>query len=81
LEDNVTEIYHVSARETLDTRGNPTVEVDAMLACGVKGRAAVPSSASTGAMEALELRGGDKKRYLGKGVIKAVKNINNIIYP
>lgn len=71
----------VLAREILDSRGNPTVEVDVFLEDGSWGRAAVPSGASTGAHEALELRDGDKSRYLGKGVQKAVKNVNEIIAP
>jgi enolase len=71
----------VVAREILDSRGNPTVEVDVTLESGVVGRAAVPSGASTGENEAVELRDGDKKRYLGKGVRKAVKNVNEIIGP
>ena len=74
-------IEKIVAREVLDSRGNPTVEVDVMLECGVIGRAAVPSGASTGENEALELRDGDKKRYSGKGVLKAVANVNNIIGP
>ncbi|MDH3343352.1 MAG: phosphopyruvate hydratase, partial [Gammaproteobacteria bacterium] len=65
----MTEIANVKAREILDSRGNPTVEADVTLSNGVMGRAAVPSGASTGAREALELRDGDKDRYLGKGVI------------
>ena len=65
----------------LDSRGNPTVEVDILLESGVMGRASVPSGASTGENEALELRDGDKKRYGGKGVLKAVENINTIIAP
>jgi enolase len=69
-------IVHVKAREILDSRGNPTVEVDVRLEGGAFGRAAVPSGASTGAYEALELRDGDKKRYGGKGVLKAVENVN-----
>jgi enolase len=69
-------IASVRAREILDSRGNPTVEVDVTLADGTRGRAAVPSGASTGAHEAVELRDGDKKRYLGKGVTKAVENAN-----
>jgi enolase len=69
------------AREILDSRGNPTVEVDVILAGGAVGRAAVPSGASTGEHEALELRDGDKKRYLGKGVTKAVKNVTEKILP
>jgi len=73
------QIAHVHAREILDSRGNPTVEVEVTLESGFVGRAAVPSGASTGENEALELRDGDKKRYLGKGVLKAVDNVNNII--
>src|SRR4051794_30790900 len=69
-------IASVLGREILDSRGNPTVEVDVVLADGTLGRAAVPSGASTGAHEAVELRDGDKKRYLGKGVSKAVANVN-----
>ena len=69
------------AREILDSRGNPTVEVDVVLHCGATGRAAVPSGASTGTREALELRDGDKSRYLGKGVLKAIANVNEIIAP
>jgi len=72
-------IKQVKAREILDSRGNPTIEVDIILDNGVLGRAAVPSGASTGENEALELRDGDKKRYLGKGVSKAVENVNAII--
>jgi len=72
-------IDKVMAREILDSRGNPTVEVDVILDNGILARAAVPSGASTGDNEALELRDGDKKRYLGKGVLKAVGNVNNII--
>jgi len=72
-------IYKVLGREILDSRGNPTVEVEVTLECGIMGRAAVPSGASTGENEALELRDGDKKRYLGKGVLKAVDNINKTI--
>ncbi|PIU42240.1 MAG: phosphopyruvate hydratase [Candidatus Omnitrophica bacterium CG07_land_8_20_14_0_80_42_15] len=74
-----TAISHVKAREILDSRGNPTVEVDVELKGGATGRAAIPSGASTGEGEALELRDGDKKRYLGKGVLEAVKNVNEII--
>ncbi len=74
-------ITHVQAREVLDSRGNPTVEADVELAGGAFGRAAVPSGASTGEHEAVELRDGDAKRYLGKGVTKAVKNVNAIIGP
>ena len=73
------EIIEVKAREILDSRGNPTVEVDIDLASGAAGRAAVPSGASTGEHEAVELRDGDKKRYLGKGVQKAVKHVNDDI--
>jgi len=72
-------IVEVIAREVLDSRGNPTVEVDVLLDGGAIGRAAVPSGASTGEHEALELRDGDKKRYLGKGVLKAVEAVNNEI--
>ena len=72
-------ISDVRAREILDSRGNPTVEVDVHLECGVMGRGAVPSGASTGAFEAVELRDGDKNRYLGKGVQKAVENVNTEI--
>ncbi|MBN2843256.1 MAG: phosphopyruvate hydratase [Sedimentisphaerales bacterium] len=75
------EIVDVRAREILDSRGNPTVEVDVTLADGAFGRAAVPSGASTGIHEAVELRDGDKKRYLGKGTLQAVKNVNEIIAP
>ena len=74
-------IEKIVAREVLDSRGNPTVEVDVILECGVMGRAAVPSGASTGEHEALELRDGDKARYGGKGVLKAVENVNNVIAP
>jgi enolase 1/2/3 len=73
------EIESVSAQEILDSRGNPTVEVEVILADGNWGRAAVPSGASTGVHEALELRDGDKSRYLGKGTLKAVENVNNDI--
>ena len=74
-------IEKIVAREILDSRGNPTVEVDVILESGVLGRASVPSGASTGENEALELRDGDKGRYLGKGTQKAVANVNNIIAP
>lgn len=74
-------IEKVVGREILDSRGNPTVEVDVLLECGAFGRAAVPSGASTGENEAIELRDGDKKRYGGKGVLKAVDNVNKIIAP
>ena len=73
------QIASVHAREILDSRGNPTIEVEVTLESGFVGRAAVPSGASTGENEALELRDGDKKRYLGKGVLKAVENVNKII--
>ncbi|MGL4307280.1 phosphopyruvate hydratase [Cetobacterium sp. SF1] len=75
----MTRIVEVKAREILDSRGNPTVEVDVVLECGAMGRAAVPSGASTGAYEAVELRDEDKSRYLGKGVLTAVKNVNTEI--
>ena len=74
-------IQKIVGREILDSRGNPTVEVDVILENGVLGRAAVPSGASTGENEALELRDGDKNRYLGKGTLKAVANVNNVIAP
>ena len=74
-------IKQIHAREILDSRGNPTVEVDVVLEHGALGRAAVPSGASTGSREAVELRDGDKKRFLGKGVLKAVDNVNKIIAP
>src|ERR1700690_3949264 len=75
----MSKITSIHAREILDSRGNPTVEVDVKLGDGALGRAAVPSGASTGVHEALELRDGDKKRYGGKGVLKAVENINGSI--
>ncbi len=75
------EIEKVIGREIMDSRGNPTVEAEVILADGTVGRGAAPSGASTGEFEALELRDGDKKRYLGKGVQKAVKNINELIAP
>jgi enolase len=74
-------IEHVLGREILDSRGNPTVEAEVILAGGEVGRAAVPSGASTGENEAVELRDGDKSRYLGKGVLKAVRNVNEVIAP
>lgn len=74
-------IIEICAREILDSRGNPTVEADVYLDCGIMGRAAVPSGASTGESEAVELRDGDKNRYLGKGVLNAVKNVNEVIAP
>jgi enolase len=73
------QIVNVHAREIIDSRGNPTVECEVTLASGIIGRASVPSGASTGENEALELRDGDKQRYLGKGVLKAVDNVNNVI--
>ncbi|PIM79616.1 phosphopyruvate hydratase [Fusobacterium pseudoperiodonticum] len=75
----MTGIVEVIGREILDSRGNPTVEVDVVLECGARGRAAVPSGASTGSHEAVELRDEDKSRYLGKGVLKAVNNVNTEI--
>jgi enolase len=77
----MTTIVETKAREILDSRGNPTVEVEVLLACGAVGRAAVPSGASTGSHEAVELRDGDAKRYLGKGVTKAVDNVTTVIAP
>ncbi|MGE5454988.1 MAG: phosphopyruvate hydratase, partial [Methylocystaceae bacterium] len=74
-------ITDVFAREILDSRGNPTVEVEVYLDDGIMGRAAVPSGASTGTNEAVEMRDGDKERYLGKGVLNAVDNVNTIIAP
>lgn len=76
-----TNILEIEGREVLDSRGNPTVEVDVKLEGGAEGRAAVPSGASTGEHEAWELRDGDKKRYLGKGVRRAVENVNRVIAP
>src|SRR5947208_16483900 len=76
----MTAIVDIIGREILDSRGNPTVEVDVVLADGTRGRAAVPSGASTGAHEAVELRDGDKKRYFGKGVQQAVAAINGEIF-
>jgi enolase len=78
---NMSKIEKIFAREILDSRGNPTVEVDVWLESGIMGRASVPSGASTGENEAIELRDGDKSRYLGKGVLKAVANVNNVIAP
>jgi enolase len=77
----MSKIKKITAREILDSRGNPTVEVDVRLANGILGRAAIPSGASTGSKEAVELRDGDKSRYLGKGVLKAVNNVNELIAP
>jgi enolase len=77
----MSEIADIYARQVLDSRGNPTVEVDVYLESGAFGRAAVPSGASTGKREALEIRDGDKKRYLGKGVTRAVDAVNDKIAP
>ena len=77
----MSEIIAIQAREILDSRGNPTVEAEVFLESGAHGRAAVPSGASTGTREALELRDNDSKRYSGKGVLKAVENINDTITP
>src|SRR6476620_9412580 len=76
----MTAITDIIGREILDSRGNPTVEVDVVLEDGTRGRAAVPSGASTGAHEAVELRDGDKKRYLGGGVLKAVEAVKGEIF-
>ena len=76
----MTAIVDIAAREILDSRGNPTVEVDVTLEDGSSGRAAVPSGASTGAHEAIELRDGDKARFSGKGVLKAVESVNRDIF-
>ena len=75
----MTTITHIHAREILDSRGNPTLEAEVALSDGSLGRAAVPSGASTGSKEAVELRDGDKTRYLGKGVLKAVGHVNGTI--
>src|ERR1700754_2620446 len=75
----MSKIVDIRGREIIDSRGNPTVEADVVLDTGVLGRAAVPSGASTGTREAVELRDGDKKRYLGKGVQKAVSNVNTAL--
>src|SRR5687768_3680870 len=75
----MSKIVDIRGREIIDSRGNPTVEADVYLDSGAVGRAAVPSGASTGAREAIELRDGDKSRYLGKGVLKAVANVNGEI--
>ena len=77
----MTEIAQIRAREILDSRGNPTVEADVILADGSTGRAAVPSGASTGEHEAVELRDGDKAYYLGKGVLQAVENVESVLAP
>jgi enolase len=81
LREKMTEIVSIHAREILDSRGNPTVEADVVLEGGVRGRAAVPSGASTGEHEAVELRDGDKSHYLGKGVMLAVENVESVIAP
>ena len=78
---NMTEIVAIRAREILDSRGNPTVEADVILESGALGRAAVPSGASTGEHEAVELRDGDKSHYMGKGVLQAVENVETVIGP
>src|ERR1700754_1502891 len=78
---DMTEIVAIHAREILDSRGNPTVEADVLLASGAMGRAAVPSGASTGEHEAVELRDGDKAHYLGKGVLHAVENVESVLAP
>src|SRR5246127_5935184 len=78
---DMTEIAAIHAREILDSRGNPTVEADVVLQGGITGRAAVPSGASTGEHEAVELRDGDKSHYLGKGVLQAVANVETVIAP
>src|SRR5205085_10070635 len=80
-DESAMSIQSIHAREILDSRGNPTLEVEVILADGSVGRAAVPSGASTGAHEAVELRDGDKGRYLGKGVLQAVRNVNETIAP
>ncbi len=77
----MTEIAAIHAREILDSRGNPTVEADVVLEGGIMGRAAVPSGASTGEHEAVELRDGDKAHYLGKGVLQAVDNVESVLAP
>ena len=77
----MSQIKGIYAREVLDSRGNPTVEVEVVTVSGAWGKAIVPSGASTGEKEALELRDGDKTRYMGKGVLKAVKNVNEVIAP
>src|SRR5262245_6888101 len=77
----MSEIVQVLGREILDSRGTPTVEVEVVLESGANGRAAVPSGASTGEREAVELRDGDAKRYRGKGVLKAVRHVNETIGP
>ena len=81
MRSNMTEIVAIRAREVLDSRGNPTVEADVILESGALGRAIVPSGASTGEHEAVELRDGDKSHYLGKGVLQAVENVETVIAP
>src|SRR5215467_11180761 len=75
------QIESIKAREVLDSRGNPTVEVDCLLEGAVRGRSIVPSGASTGEHEALELRDGDKQRFLGQGLVKTINNVNDVIFP
>src|SRR5437762_3918204 len=77
----MSQIIHIHAREILDSRGNPTVEADVILSHGTMGRAIVPSGASTGTHEAVELRDGDPRRYGGKGVRRAVANVNDVLGP
>src|SRR5216683_6366906 len=77
----MSQIDRIHAREILDSRGNPTIEADVILVSGQRGRAAVPSGASTGEHEAVELRDSDPKRFGGKGVLKAVRNVNDVIAP
>src|SRR5438132_14434649 len=77
----IIQIDHIHGREILDSRGNPTVEADVILTDGTLGRAAVPSGASTGEHEAVELRDGDARRYVGKGVVEAVRNVNEVLGP
>ena len=81
LRSDMTEIVAIRAREVLDSRGNPTVEADVILESGALGRAIVPSGASTGEHEAVELRDGDKSHYMGKGVLQAVENVETVIAP
>ncbi len=81
VRSDMTEIVAIRAREVLDSRGNPTVEADVILESGAMGRAIVPSGASTGEHEAVELRDGDKSHYLGKGVLQAVANVETVIAP
>src|ERR671938_93882 len=79
IANELTTIEAITAREILDSRGNPTIQVEVLLIGGARSAAAVPSGASTGAHEAVELRDGDKRRYGGKGVLKAVENVENIL--